>query len=81
MLALLWQICERAMRDAVSALWARQIRRFGEAFNDGLPDRRQARLWWRPGDSFFPLGLLEEAGLQEGQGNHRHQRMSVKPLP
>ncbi|CAO1655128.1 hypothetical protein NYA22BAC_03495 (plasmid) [Parasphingorhabdus sp. NYA22] len=34
-----------------------------------------------PAILFPPLGLLDATGLQECQGNHRHQHMSVKPLP
>ena len=34
-----------------------------------------------PAVLFFPLGLLEALGLQEGQGDHGHQRVSVQPLP
>ena len=35
------------------------VRRFGEAINDSLPDRWQARFRWRARDSFFPFDLLE----------------------
>ena len=33
------------------------------------------------GDFFFPFGCCQAAVLQEGVGDHRHQRMAVKPLP
>jgi hypothetical protein len=34
-----------------------------------------------PGILFFPSRSLEAAGLQEGVGDHRHQRVSVKTRP
>ena len=30
---------------------------------------------------FFPSRCFEAAGLEEGVGDHRHERMSVKALP
>ena len=35
----------------------------------------------RAADSFFPLCCCKATVLQEGVGNHRHQRMAVKALP
>ncbi len=32
-------------------------------------------------DSFFPPGLGQAPVLEEGIGDHGHQRMSVEPLP
>jgi len=48
---------------------------------DGLPDRGQARLRRRAGDSFFPPRCLETAGLEEGVGDHSHECVSVQAAP
>ena len=34
-----------------------------------------------PGLLFFPFCLVETAGLQEGVGDHRHQRVAVQARP
>lgn len=52
-----------------------------EAVNDGLAHSRQARLWWRAGDSFFPPRLSEPSCLQEGIGDHCHERVAMQPGP
>ena len=31
--------------------------------------------------TFFPASLFEAAVLQEGEGEHRHERMAVETLP
>ena len=41
----------------------------------------QAWLRRRPVDSFFPPRLNEATALQEGVGDHGHQRVTVKTLP
>ena len=41
----------------------------------------QSWLRRRPIDSFFPPCCCEPAMLEEGVGDHRHKRMSVKALP
>ena len=42
---------------------------------------RQARLRGRSVDSFFPPHLCETTMLQEGVGDHGHQRVTMKTLP
>jgi hypothetical protein len=41
----------------------------------------QAWLRRRPVDSFFPPRLNEATALQEGVGDHGHQRVAMKALP
>ena len=55
--------------------------RLSESDEDCLSYRWQARLGWRPCDPFFPFGLFEAAGLEEGEGDHGHQAMSVQANP
>ena len=45
--------------------------------------RTAGRVGWGGGPAilFFPFGCCQAAVLQEGVGDHRHQRMAVKPLP
>ena len=52
-------------------------RRSHEEVKDGLPDGRQAWLWRRSPDFFFPSRGLEAAGLEEGVGDHGHQGVPV----
>ena len=53
----------------------------GKRLDEGASDRRQGRLWRTVLDSFFPLCLLETVMLQEGVGDHDHERVPVQPLP
>jgi len=45
--------------------------------------RTAGKLGWGGGPLilFFPLCCGEAAKLEEGVGNHRHERVAVKPLP
>jgi hypothetical protein len=45
--------------------------------------RTAGKLGWGGGPLilFFPLCCGKAAKLQEGVGNHRHERVAVKPLP
>ena len=56
-------------------------RRAHEEVKNDLPDGRQARLWRRFPDSFFPSRGLEAAGLEEGVGDHGHQGVPVESDP
>jgi branched-chain amino acid transport system substrate-binding protein len=49
--------------------------------DDGLAYRRQAWLRRRSVDSFFPPHLREATVLQEGVGDHGHQRVAMKTSP
>jgi hypothetical protein len=56
-------------------------RRLIELDQNGLSDCWQAglRRWsWRP---FFPARCFQAAGLEEGEGDHGHQRVSMEALP
>ena len=78
LLALLWQIFLGGVGDEFLTVRTSAGWRSCEEVEDGLPDGRHARLWWRPRDSFFPSRCFEAAGLEEGEGDHRHQAMSVQ---
>jgi len=80
-LAPLWQIFLSGLGDAFVTVRASSGRRSREEVEDGLPDGRHARLWRRRCDTFFPSRRFEAAGLEKGEGDHRHQAMSVQPCP
>ena len=57
-LALLWQFRFAGVDEEFLTVWASRGWRPGEEVQDGLPNRRHARLWrWSP-DSFFSVPLL-----------------------
>jgi hypothetical protein len=74
-LALLWQIFNCQGFEAVRALCWRGLRECEECC------WRMARMWWRSCDSFPPFRRFEGLGLEEGEGDHRHQAMPVQPCP
>ena len=49
--------------------------------DDGVADGRQAWLRRRSVDFFSPPRCFEAAVLQEGEGEHCHERMAVETLP
>jgi hypothetical protein len=60
-----------------ASLW----RRSDEETDDGVTHGRQAWLRRRSGDSFFPPRAGEAAMLEEGVGDHCHERMTMKTGP
>lgn len=60
--------------------WTLEWRRARQTINDGLPNCWKAWLWWRS-VVFFPPDLSEPAGLQEGVGDHRHERVAMQTDP
>lgn len=52
-----------------------------ELRQDRLTDGRQGWLRRRARASFFPTRCPEAAGLQEGEGDHAHESVSMKSLP
>ena len=54
-LALLWQIEFGSLAEEFCTVRTSPGRRAHEEVKDGLPDRWQARLWWRSPDSFFSV--------------------------
>ena len=76
-LALLWQIWRGGFAEEFRAVGTSPGRGAHEEVKDGLPDGRQARLWRRSPNSFFPSRGLEAAGLEEGVGDHGHQGVPV----
>src|SRR6266404_4245550 len=67
--------------DLFSAVRASLWRRSNDEFDDGVAYGRQAWLRWRSVDSFFPSRFGDAAVLQEGVSNHRHEGVTVKPVP
>jgi len=57
-LALLWQIRFGWVDEEFLTVWASLRSRLSKEVEDGLPDRRHARLWRRSPDSFFSVPLL-----------------------
>ena len=53
-------------------------RRLCKCDEDCVTDGGEAWLVWRPEDSFSPSGFAEPAGLEEGVGDHCHERVSVQ---
>ena len=56
-------------------------RRGGESGEDGATHGRQGRLRWTASDSFFPRRGFEAVVLEEGEGEHHHQGVPMKPVP
>ena len=56
-------------------------RRASENGEHGAPDRGQCRRGRPLADSFSPTRLGEAAALQEGVGDHRHERVAVHATP
>ncbi len=52
-----------------------------EVLRDGASDGGQAGFRRRPGAGFFPLPHGQPLMLEEGVGDHRHQRVAVQPDP
>jgi hypothetical protein len=52
-----------------------------DEFENSLAHGGQGWVRRRPVDCFFPPCCFEPAILEEGVGEHRHKRMSVKALP
>lgn len=77
-LALLWQLIRIEGFAAVRAAGWWRLR---ECVEDCVTEGGEAWLRWRPEDSFSPLGFAEPAGLEEGVGDHRHERVSVQASP
>jgi len=67
--------------DPFSAVRASLRRQSSDERDDGVTDGRQAWLRRRSVDSFFPSRCFEATVLQEGEGEHGHERMAVKTLP
>src|SRR5665213_2665247 len=62
-LALLWQFWfGRIWKGCLTVRASSGMRSF-EEIEDGLPDGRHARLWWRSRDSFFSVPLLLGGGI------------------
>jgi PEP-CTERM motif len=57
-LALLWQFRFAWVDEEFLTVWASLRSRPFKEVEDGLPDRRHARLWRRSADSFFSVPLL-----------------------
>jgi hypothetical protein len=53
----------------------------GQGGDDGFSYGRQRRLRRAGGDSFFPARGGEAKMLEEGVGDHGHQRMAMKASP
>jgi hypothetical protein len=60
-----------------TSLWRRLWRKGGD---DCASHGLQSWLRWTDGDSFFPPRVGEAPVLEEGIGDHGHQRMAVKAL-
>src|SRR5262245_14423850 len=82
-LALLWQIYARGCSLQI------HFRQCGHRGGGGRAN--SSRMAWRTAGKvgcgggplilFFPLRCFETAVLEEGVGDHRHERMTVKALP
>ena len=57
------------------------MRRSKQEIDDGVTYRWQTWLRRRPIDSFFPPRFCKATILEEGVGDHRHERMTVKAWP
>ena len=67
--------------DPFSAVRASLRRQSSDERDDSVTDSRQAWLRRRSVDFFSPSRFFEATVLQEGEGEHRHERMAVKTLP
>jgi hypothetical protein len=67
--------------NPLSAMGASLWRRSKDEFGDGVPHGWQGRLRRRAIDSFFPPRCRETTMLEEGIGDHRHERVTMKALP
>lgn len=76
-LALLWQIFCDAFVGGFFTVWTAPGWWAREEIEDGLPDGGHAWLWRWPYASLFPSRCFKAGGLQESEGDHRHQAMSV----
>ena len=62
-------------------MWASLRWRSGDERHDGGTDGRQAWSRRRSVDLFSPPRSFETTELEEGEGEHCHERMAVKSLP
>jgi hypothetical protein len=63
--------------DLPAAVWASVGRSAGQGGDDGFSDGRQRRLRGAGRDSFFPARGSEAKMLEEGVGDHGHQRRAM----
>src|SRR5258708_3592920 len=75
-LALLWQFRFAGVGEGFLTVGTSPGWRPCEEVEDGLPDGRHARLWWRSPDSFFSVPLLLGGGI----GGRRRRSLSSKPV-
>jgi hypothetical protein len=64
-----------------SAVRASLRRKSSDEFENSLAHGGQGWVGRRPVDCFFPPSCFEPAILEEGVGDHRHERMTTQALP
>jgi hypothetical protein len=70
----------RLCTDPPSAVRATLRRQLSDELDDGVTHGWQAWLRRRSLVSFFPPHFFEATMLEVGEGEHRHERMTVKTL-